>query len=65
MADRKNNKGRPRRRREGYLHKSPAVCIVVHDPTGKPMPDKTATEILNTLNDVAMKNGYIINFTRT
>lgn len=56
---------RPRRRTEGYIHKSPAVCIVVHDPTGKPMPNAMATEIINTVSELAMKNGYLINFTRT
>jgi hypothetical protein len=63
----KNSNGRrPRRRRnEGYIAKSPAVCIVVHDPSGNPMPDKVAAEILNSINAVALDNGYLINFTRT
>lgn len=59
------NKRRNRRRNEGYLHKSPAVCVVVHDPSGNPMPDKIAAEILNKVTDIALREGYLINFTRT
>jgi hypothetical protein len=65
MAEKKVQQPRKRRRREGYLHKSPAVCIVVHDPTGRPMPDAVANEILNDVTDLALKHGYLINFTRT
>lgn len=56
---------RRRRRREGYLHKSPAVCIVVHDMHGKPMPDAMAAQILNAVTEIALANQYLINFTRT
>lgn len=59
-------KGKTRRRRnEGYIDKSPAVCVVVHDPSGKTMPDTTATEVLNAVTTIALKHGYLINFTRT
>lgn len=61
-----NKKPKQRRRRsEGYLHKSPAVCVVVHDPSGRYMPDGQATEILSAVTDIALKHGYLINFTRT
>lgn len=56
---------RPRRRNEGYIHKSPAVCVVVYDPTGKPMPDNVAARILNAVHETALEEGYIISFTRT
>lgn len=56
---------RDKRRREGYLAQSPAICVVVHDPTGKPMPDKIATTILNNVTEIALENGFLINFTRT
>lgn len=61
MAEKRNR----RRRNEGYLHKSPAICVVVHDPAGNPMPDKIAAEILNDVTQVALREGYLINFTRT
>lgn len=64
MADPKSPPRR-RRRREGYLHKSPAICIVVHDQHGKPMPDALAAQILNAVTDIALANQYLINFTRT
>jgi hypothetical protein len=56
---------RTRRRNEGYIHKSPAICIVVHDPQGKPMPDADAKDILGEITSIALKRGYLINFTRT
>lgn len=58
-------KGRPKRRHEGYMHKSPAVCVVVHDPAGRAMPDKIAAEIINRVTDIALREGYLVNFTRT
>lgn len=56
---------KPRRRREGYIAKSPAVCVVVHDPSGRPMPDGIAAKIVNEVTEIALQNGYLINFTRT
>lgn len=56
---------RPRRRKEGYIAKSPAVCVVVHDPSGKAMPDALATQVINSVTEIAIKNGYLISFTRT
>lgn len=56
---------RRRRRREGYLHKSPAICVVVHDMHGKAMPDAVAAKILNAVTDIALENNYLISFTRT
>lgn len=56
---------RRRKRREGYIRKSPAICIVIHDMHGKPMPDAVAAQILNAVTDIALANQYLINFTRT
>jgi hypothetical protein len=53
------------RRRSGYQHKSPAVCIVVYDLGGNPMPDNVAAQILNVVTDEALRHGYVISFTRT
>lgn len=61
MADPK----RRRKRREGYLPKSPAICVVVHDMHGKPMPDAVAAKILNAVTDIALEHSYLISFTRT
>lgn len=57
---RKNNK----KRNHGYTSTSPAVCIVLYDIAGRPMPDKIATEFVNIAADLADKYGYVINFTR-
>ncbi len=72
MAEQKNGgsksrrtAGRSRGRSHGYVQRSPAVCIVVHDPSGKPMPDSDATEIVNSIHEIAFSKGYLINFTRT
>lgn len=56
---------RRRKRREGYLPKSPAICIVIHDMHGKPMPDLIAAQILNGVTEIALEHQYLINFTRT
>lgn len=56
---------RRRRRREGYIHKSPAICVVVHDMQGQPMPDAIAAKILNSVTEIALKHNYLISFTRT
>jgi len=63
MSNKNNNKRR--KRNEGYAHKSPAVCIVAYDMNGRPMPDSHATEIVNTVTEIALRHGYLINFTRT
>lgn len=64
MTDKSKDKRR-RRRREGYIPKSPAICIVVHDMHGRPMPDPIAAQILNAVTDIALQNNYLISFTRT
>lgn len=64
-SNRSRGKGRRRGNDRGYVHKSPAVCIVVHDPSGKPMPDSVAAQIVNTIHETAVNNGYLISFTRT
>lgn len=64
MEKKRSYKPKPKRK-EGYLHKSPAVCIVVHDMHGKPMPDTVAAQILNAVTDIAIANNYLISFTRT
>lgn len=62
---RPRNKRRPKQRSNSYVHRSPAVCVVVYDLSGRPMPDSDATEIVNSIFDVALDKGYVINFTRT
>lgn len=61
----KNGNKQQRRRRHGYIHKSPAVCIVVHDPSGRPMPDAIAAKIINNVTEIALDEGYLFSFTRT
>lgn len=61
----RKNRGNRRGRSNGYVHKSPAVCVVVHDPSGRTMPESDATEIVNTIHEIAFRKGYLINFTRT
>lgn len=68
MAEEKKGRSRNRRRPKrsnGYVHRSPAVCVVVYDLSGRPIPDTDATEIVNSIFDVAMAKGYVINFART
>ena len=62
--DKKKKYSKPKRK-EGYLHKSPAICVVVHDMHGNPMPDAVAAQILNAVTDIAINNNYLVSFTRT
>jgi hypothetical protein len=62
---RKDGRSRPKKRSNGYIHRSPAVCVTVYDLSGRPMPDSDATEIVNSVFEIAMEKGYVINFTRT
>lgn len=59
------DKKRRSRRQHGYVAKSPAICVVVHDPSGKPLDEGVANEILNAVNEISLPNGYLLNFTRT
>lgn len=51
-------------RKQGYTTQSPAVCVVLYDLTGRPMPDKIATEFVNHAATMAEKYGYVIHFCR-
>lgn len=51
-------------RKQGYTNVSPAVCIVLYDLAGRPMPDKIAAEFINTAAGIAKKYGYVISSTR-
>lgn len=53
------------RRKEGYIHRSPAVCVVVHDLTGKPISDEIASKVVNAVFEVTQEERLAINFTRT
>lgn len=54
-----------RKGKQGYLHRSPAICVVVHDPGGRAMPNSVANEILERVTEIALREGYLINYTRT
>lgn len=62
---REKTPAKPKRRREGYIAKSPAICVVVHDMHGKAMPDAVAAKILNAVTDIALEHSYLVSFTRT
>lgn len=59
------NNGKRKPRRRGYIAKSPAVCVVVHNPSGAPMSDAVAARIINSVTEIALEEGCLINFTRT
>jgi hypothetical protein len=56
---------RVKRGKQGYLPKERAVCIVVYDLGGKPIPTETVDEILTTVNDLSLSRGLMISFTQT
>lgn len=61
MAE-KQKGNRPRRRREGYIHRSNAICVVVHDMNGKNIPEDVVTRIMASVTEIAKKNDLLINF---
>jgi hypothetical protein len=66
VAD-KNKKARrqPKKGKQGYLPKERALCIVIYDLGGKPIPAETVEEILNTVNEVSLPNGLIFSYTQS
>jgi hypothetical protein len=65
MSDTPKTKGRPKKRKTGYLPKERGLCVMVYDLGGKPIPAETVEEILNTVNDVSLKNGLVLTYTQT
>ena len=61
----KRSKEHQKAKRKGFIQKSPAICVVVHDLGGMAIPDKVANEILDAVTEKAVKYGYVINYTRT
>lgn len=51
-------------KRQGYSKASPAICIVVHDLGGMPINDKIGNEISDAVQEIAVKYGFVINWTR-
>lgn len=58
-------KRRGKKGKTGYLPKERAICIVVYDLGGKPIPADTVEEILNTVNELSLSKGLILNFTQS
>lgn len=48
----------------GYTAASNAVCVVVYDYRGIPVNDKIAEEIADAVTELAVKYGYVVNWTR-
>jgi hypothetical protein len=68
MAEKKARKP-PRkpskRRKEGYVERSNAVHLTVWDGYGNVLPDDVVTEIVNTVNEVSGRHGFLLSFTQT
>lgn len=60
-----NKKPRQKRRREGYLNQSPAVCVVAYDLNGQAISDTIAAKIVNAVFEVTQEEKLAISFTRT
>lgn len=54
-----------RKKRENYVHRSPAVCVVAYDMHGRSMPDSHAAEMANAVSEIAKKHGYLVSITRS
>lgn len=73
MEKKSKGKGRPKNKqrkfpkgsqRKGYHAESNAICMVMHDLGGMPVNDRIAQEALDAVTDVAVKYGYVVNYTR-
>lgn len=60
-------KGRkPKKRgKQGYIPKERAICIVIYDLGGKPIPAADVEEILNTVNEVSLPKGLVFTYTQS
>jgi len=55
---------KPPRRREGFVRRTNAVHLTIWDGYGNVLPDEVATEVINTVNDISVKHGFLLSFTR-
>lgn len=55
---------KPQKRREGFVRKTNAVNLTIWDGYGNVIPDDIATDIINTVNEVSLRNGLLLSFTR-
>lgn len=60
-----SDKSKKKRGKQGYLHKSSALCITVYDLHGKPISDTLADEILEIVNEKSLSEGLMLSYTRT
>jgi hypothetical protein len=52
-------------KKQQYIPRSPAVCVTVHNPSGRPLPDEIADEITQAVWDTVSEHGLLINIART
>ena len=48
-----------------FVNKSNAVCVVVHTMEGAPIPEGIANEIVSSIDEIAKRERYLVNYTRT
>ena len=63
--DKKATKKPKRKAQNDYEQRSQAVCVVVYNPEGRPMPDSIANEIVDAACEIAVRDGFLVSFTRT
>lgn len=56
---------KPKRKSQDYEHRSQAVCVVVYNPEGRPMPDSIADEVADAAAVIAKREGFFVSVTRT
>lgn len=54
----RNKRSKPRRT---YVHRPNAVCVTIHSMDGSPVPKSVLNEAADSITDVAMRNGCLIN----
>jgi hypothetical protein len=64
---RPQRKGRSRggRRPLSYIHRPNAVCITIHSQDGSPVPRSVLNEAADSVTQIALRNGLLINLAET
>lgn len=59
------NPTKRRRKKRGYTHHSPAVCVTIYDISGRTLPERDVNLIVDSIQSVVSTKGYVINVART
>jgi hypothetical protein len=66
MAEKAEKKPRRRpRQKRTYIHRPNAICVTVHSQDGSAIPNSVRNEIAESVTDIALAHGLLINLADT